>query len=117
MHRLFWLMAGMVLGALAYRYLEEQSATTPELESLSEQAQRLTDRGRDFADSSRRLAETGRQLAEEGRTFAQAAAVMAQSRGREMFDQVKSQADRFRGDPGEAVDTLREDVREDTQTS
>ncbi len=105
MKRLFWIGTGIVIGAVGYHYFREQAATTPEIESLAEQGRRLMERGRVLADTSR-------QLAEDGRVFAQTAASLAQSRGRDVFESVKGQAERLQG--SDVVQRFREDVKDDT---
>ena len=92
MHRLYWLIVGIIIGVFAYRYFREQGGEIPGFESLGEGGQRLSERGREFANSGRQFAESGRQLASEGRQFAQTAADTAQARGREVVDTVKAQA-------------------------
>ena len=49
MNRLFWLMAGMILGAAMYRYFREQGGEIPGFETLGEQSHRLQERGRELA--------------------------------------------------------------------
>ncbi|HLG70548.1 MAG TPA: hypothetical protein VK009_09015 [Chloroflexota bacterium] len=116
MNRLFWLIIGMALGALGYRYVREQGSQIPELETLGEHGKRLTERGKQFAESGKQFADSGRQLVEEGRALAQTAANAAQTRGQQLLDTVKSQAERFQGsDAAEAAQRLREDVREEDQ--
>jgi hypothetical protein len=100
MHRLFWLMAGMCLGAYLYWYFREQGGTMPGFEELGEQGKRLTERGREFAESGKVFMQSGRQLADESREFAQVAANTAQTRSREVVESVKSQMNRLQGNNG-----------------
>ena len=107
MHRLYWFFLGMIAGAFTYRYLQE-GGEIPGFESLGEGTRRLSERGREFAESGRKFAESGKQLAQEGRTFARTAADTAQSRGRDVMDTVKTQANKLTGN--ESGERMREDV-------
>lgn len=91
MHRLYWLIAGIIAGIWGYRWFYEQGNQVPGFESLGEGGRRLTERGREFAESGRQFMATGRQLASEGRQFAQTAVDTAQARGRDMVETVKAQ--------------------------
>lgn len=99
MHRLFWLIAGIIAGIWGYRYFREQGGQVPGFESLGEGGRRLTERGKEFAESGRQFVETGRQLANESRQFAQIAVDTAQARGREVVESVKAQAGRLGSSP------------------
>jgi|GEM_PF-7086221 hypothetical protein len=104
MYRLFWLVAGMIIGAAAYRYFREQGGRVAGFETVGDEARRLQERGREFAEAARRLGETARLLADEGRVFAQTAVNSAQSRGREVMENVRGQASLH----------MREDVRQES---
>ena len=118
MNRLFWLMAGMILGAAMYRYFREQGGEIPGFETLGEQSHRLQERGREFAESGRRFADSGRQLADESRQFGQVAMETARMRGREMVENVRSQASSLQGtDMGEMAQDIGREAGEAARES